>query len=185
MSLPRPNRDLEKDVTEGRFRRDLFFRLHVLEIFVPALRKRSEDISELAEYFLARFTGETGRNIQGFTPRAMEALLRYRWPGNVRELKNVIERAVALTHGNLIDREDLTLTNLTTTGDSQSEDQLAMQRFEPTSLSDMERRHILATLSSTGWNKSQTSGLLGIERSTLDRKIRRYELIDPRHQRRS
>jgi len=179
------NRDLEKDVTEGRFRRDLFFRLHVLEIFVPALRKRSEDISELAEYFLARFTGETGRNIQGFTPRAMEALLRYRWPGNVRELKNVIERAVALTHGNLIDREDLTLTNLTTTGDSQSEDQLAMQRFEPTSLSDMERRHILATLSSTGWNKSQTSGLLGIERSTLDRKIRRYELIDPRHQRRS
>jgi len=176
------NRDLEKDVTEGRFRRDLYFRLHVLEIVVPALRKRPEDIPELAEYFLNRFNVETGRNLEGFTPRAMEALLRYRWPGNVREMKNVVERAVVLARGKYIDREDLTLSNLTTAGDTSDEQQLESSRFHPASLAEMERKHILATLNSTGWNKSQTATLLGIERSTLDRKIRRYELIDPRQQ---
>jgi transcriptional regulator with GAF, ATPase, and Fis domain/pSer/pThr/pTyr-binding forkhead associated (FHA) protein len=79
------NRDLEKDVAAGRFRRDLYFRLHVMEIFVPALRKRPEDIPELAAHFLKKINGETGRKIRGFTPEAMEQLMRYRWPGNVRD----------------------------------------------------------------------------------------------------
>ena len=173
------NRDLEKDVTEGRFRRDLYFRLHVLEILVPALRKRPDDIPELAEFFLERFNAETGQAIEGFTPRAMEALLRYRWPGNVREMKNVVERAVVLTREKLIDLEDLSLSNLRTAGDTHDEGGGA-QRFQPTSLADMERRHILSSLNATGWNKSQTAGILGIERSTLDRKIRRYGLLDER-----
>ena len=112
------NRDLEKDVAEGTFRRDLYFRLHVLEIVVPALRKRPEDIPELAEYFLHRFVAETGRKIKGFTPRAMEEMLRYRWPGNVRELKNVIERAVVLTRSEYIDHDDLVLSTLRTAGDT-------------------------------------------------------------------
>jgi len=78
------NRDLEKDVADGRFRRDLYFRLHVLEILVPGLRKRPEDIPELAEYFLRKFNEETSRKLKGYSPRAMEKLLHYRWPGNVR-----------------------------------------------------------------------------------------------------
>jgi Nif-specific regulatory protein len=171
------NRDLEKDVAEERFRRDLYFRLHVLEIVVPGLRKRVEDIPELAEYFLEKFITETGRKIDGFTPRAMEQLNRYRWPGNIRELKNVIERAVVLCRGRLIDQGDLLLTKLSTTGDT---GQISLEeQYSPCLLSDIEREHIVATLEHTGWNKSRAAIILGIERSTLDRKIRRYELADP------
>lgn len=175
------NRDLEKDVAEGKFRRDLYFRLHVLEIVVPALRKRPEDIPVLAEHFLRRYVAETGSKIKGFTPHAMEELLRYRWPGNVREMKNVIERAVVLTRGEFIDADDLVLSQLRTAGDTESgliEGNGA--DAEPLSLADMERQHILATLNSTGWNKSRAATILGIERSTLDRKIRRYDLAEAR-----
>ncbi len=172
------NRDLEKDVAEGKFRRDLYFRLHVLEIVVPGLRKRPEDIPELAEFFLRKFSDETGRNLQGYTPRAMEQLLRYRWPGNVREMKNVIERAVVLATGEFVDHEDLVLSRLKTVGDTEGggEPSSLNKGYEPQSLADIEREHILRTLNATGWNKSRAAGILGIERSTLDRKIRRYEL---------
>ncbi|HEY2881958.1 MAG TPA: sigma 54-interacting transcriptional regulator [Pirellulales bacterium] len=169
------NRDLERAVAEGVFRRDLFFRLHVLEIFVPALRKRPEDITELSHHFLQRFNAETGRKIRGFSPEAIDQMLRYRWPGNVRELKNVIERAVVLTRGEFIEVEDLTLSKLSTAGDTAEVVQPA-NTFEPMSLEELERRHILATLNATSWNKSQTARILQIERSTLDRKIDRYEL---------
>jgi len=175
------NRDLEKDVAEGRFRRDLYFRLHVLEILVPGLRKRPEDIPELAEFFLRRFNEETGRKIKGYTPRAMEELLRYRWPGNVRELKNVIERAVVLVQGEYIDHDDLVLSSLKTAGDTEvGNTAVNAGEFEPASLSEIERIHILRTLNSTGWNKSRAATILGIERSTLDRKIRRYGLAAER-----
>ncbi len=173
------NRDLEKDVAEGNFRRDLYFRLHVLEIVVPALRKRPEDIPELSEYFLHRFVAETGSKIKGFTPRAMEEMLRYRWPGNVREMKNVIERAVVLTRSEYIDHDDLVLSTLRTAGDTDSGLlDAAIARNEPTSLADIEKQHILETLRQTGWNKSRAAIILGIERSTLDRKIRRYDLVE-------
>ncbi len=177
------NRDLEKDIAEGRFRRDLYFRLHVLEIVMPALRKRPEDITELADYFLKKYNAETGRKIRGFTPDAAEQLLSYRWPGNVRELKNVIERAVVLCRGQEIDQTDLLLTNVATAGDT-GDVRLGGKVFLPSSLADLERRHILATLHHTGWNKSRTAGILGIERSTLDRKIRRYQLADEAPRRR-
>jgi Nif-specific regulatory protein len=176
------NRDLEKEVSEGRFRRDLYFRLHVLEIIVPGLRKRPEDIPQLAEYFLMRFVAETGRKIKGFSPRAMEEMLRYRWPGNVRELKNVIERAVVLARGEFIDDDDLVLSAITTAGDTETGmEAIRSHAFEPASLADVERDHILATLQSTSWNKSKAANILGIERSTLDRKIRRYELTAERN----
>jgi Nif-specific regulatory protein len=173
------NRDLERDVAEGRFRRDLYFRLRVLEILVPPLRKRPEDIQELAHYFLQRFNSETGRKLRGFTPQAMELMRQYRWPGNVRELKNVVERAVVLARGEFIEPDDLTLTKLSTAGDT-TEHPVPGHSFTPASLAEIEREHILATLSATNWNKSQTAALLGIERTTLDRKIRRYELMDER-----
>ncbi|NQT37075.1 MAG: sigma 54-interacting transcriptional regulator [Planctomycetes bacterium] len=168
------NRDLEREVAEERFRRDLYFRLHVLEIVVPGLRKRPEDIPELAHHFLEKFKLETGRRIDGFTDGAMEQLARYRWPGNIRELKNVIERAVVLTRHRKIDVEDLMLSNLKTAGDTGLLPH--PDTYRARSLGDVERDHIAATLQATGWNKSRAAGILGIERSTLDRKIRRYEL---------
>jgi Nif-specific regulatory protein len=171
------NRDLEKDVAEGRFRRDLYFRLHVLEIIVPALRKRPEDIPELAQYFFERFTKETGRKLRGYSPAALDQMMRYRWPGNVREMKNVVERAIVLAQGEYIEQQDLMLSKLATSGDTMDVPN-SPAPFQPFSLEEMERRHILATLKVTNWNKSQTASLLGIERSTLDRKIKRYNLIE-------
>jgi len=169
------NRDLEKAVAEGKFRRDLYFRLRVIEIYIPPLRKRPEDIIELAIHFLERFNAETGRRLKGFTPEAFELMRHYRWPGNVRELKNVVERAVVLTQGDYIDADDLALSSLSTQGES-NDTLSGRPAYEPVSLADVERGHILATLKSTGWNKSRAAGILGIERSTLDRKIRRYKI---------
>ncbi len=173
------NRDLEKAVSENRFRRDLYFRLRVVEMLIPPLRKRGDDVVELAEHFLARFNAETGRRIQGFRPEALELMRRYRWPGNVRELKNAIERAVVLAHGPWIDIEDLGLSNLATASDS-GEIHVPKSVFVPQSLAEIERCHIEATLKATGWNKSRAATILGIERSTLDRKIRRYRIAPPR-----
>jgi Nif-specific regulatory protein len=178
------NRDLEKDVAAGKFRRDLYFRLHVVEIVVPSLRKRPEDIVALAEHFLMRYNAETGRKLRGFTPHALAQLQQYRWPGNVRELKNVVERAVVLSRTDHIDVGDLTLSSLATAGDT-VDVPLSGSRYEPASLEDLERRHILATLNATAWNKSRTAAILGIERSTLDRKIRRFQLSKERSTRRS
>jgi len=169
------NRDLEKDVSVGSFRRDLYFRLHVLEIRVPPLRKRTSDVIELANHFLHRFNVETGRRIRGFTTEGLDRLQHYRWPGNVRELKNVVERAVVLARADEIDVSDLMLSNLATAGDT-ADLTTSISGYEPATLDEIERRHILATLHNTGWNKSRTAKILGIERSTLDRKIRRYEL---------
>jgi Nif-specific regulatory protein len=168
------NRDLEKAVRAGNFRKDLYFRLHVVRIDVPPLRHRPEDTLELAEFFLKKFSSETGRRINGFTKEAKEQLVRYRWPGNVRELKNVIERAVVLAHGTEIDLDEILLTNLATASESQLEFHPA--RYVPESLLEVERRHITATLAATNWNKSRTSQILGIERSTLDRKIKRHRI---------
>lgn len=171
------NRDLEQQVSEGLFRRDLYFRLHVLEIVVPPLRKRPDDIPVLAQFFLDRFNTETGRRLTGFSNRAIDAMLSYRWPGNVREMKNVIERAVVLSRGDIIDVDDLVLSTLKTSGDTEAEMPAGrVGHYEPLPLEEVERRHILATLKSTGWNKSRSASILGIERSTLDRKIRRFEL---------
>jgi Nif-specific regulatory protein len=149
--------------------------LHVVEIVVPPLRKRIEDVIELAGYFLERFNSETGKKVRGFTPAALAQMQQYRWPGNVRELRNVIERAVVLASGDRIDTEDLTLSSLPPAHESGEIPQPAA-RYRPATLADAERRHILATLEAQGWNKSRTAAALGIERSTLDRKIRRYEL---------
>ena len=141
----------------------LYFRLHVVEIYVPPLRKRPEDIVELANYFLDRFNAETGRKMRGFTPEALQRMQQYRWPGNVRELKNVIERAVVLARSEFIDTEDLNLSNLATASES-GEMPMPKLTYEPVSLDEVEKRHILSTLKSTGWNKSRTASILGVER---------------------
>ncbi|GHT37781.1 sigma-54-dependent Fis family transcriptional regulator [Planctomycetales bacterium] len=170
------NRDIEKEVAEGRFRHDLFFRLRVLEILVPPLRKRPDDIPVLANYFLQKYSQETGRKYEGFDPAAMLVLANYRWPGNVRELKNVVERAVLLGAGMYISEQDLLLSNLKTTGDTGINTEDSKDVFIPLSLEDVEKNHVIRTLEHYQWNKSLAAKQLGIERTTLDRKISRYGL---------
>lgn len=165
------NQPLEQNVHAGTFRRDLFFRLQVVEMRVAPLRERPGDVPILAEHFLKRFVRETGRRIKGFTPAALAKLRDYKWPGNVRELRNVIERAVALGLGPTIDADDIWLSSLDAALGAGGE-----AVYRELSLADLERDHILHTLHHTEWNKSRAAEILGIERSTLDRKIKVYEL---------
>lgn len=165
------NQPLEQAVQAGKFRKDLFFRLQVIEFRVPALRERLDDVPVLAEHFLKRFVRETGRKIKGFTPAALKKMQHYNWPGNIRELKNVVERAVALGAGPMIDDEDVILSSLSV-GLSATH----TLGYKERTVEDVERDHIKATLIHTEWNKSQAASILGIERSTLDRKIKSYDL---------
>jgi Nif-specific regulatory protein len=169
------NRPLEDAVRAGTFRRDLFFRLQVVQLDVPPLRDRIDDVPLIAEHFLKRFVRETGRKIRGFTPAAVEKMKGYRWPGNVRELKNVVERAVALGLGPQIDASEIWLSELDV-GAPVVEGGGGRGGYHPETLDDVEKRHILETLRHTDWNKSQAAAILGIERSTLDRKIKGYNL---------
>jgi Nif-specific regulatory protein len=166
------NQPLEKAIYAGTFRRDLFFRLQVVEVSLPPLRERRGDVPLLAEHFLRRFVRETGRKFHGFTPAAMQKLEEYHWPGNVRELRNVIERAVALGLGPVLDASDIWLSSLELAGPGPQ----SPSTYRPLSLEELERLHIEQTLQHTDWNKSQAATILHIERSTLDRKIKLYEL---------
>ncbi len=169
------NQPLEVFLKEGRFRRDLFYRLQVVEIRVAPLRERRSDVAQLADHFLRRFTRDTGRKIRGFTPAAMKKMEEYHWPGNVRELRNVVERAVALGNGPFLDAKDIWLSSLDLDGPLP----LAADGppvYKPLTIEDVEKEHILRTLQHTEWNKSQAATILSIERSTLDRKIKAYDL---------
>ena len=168
------NADLEAAVREGRFRRELYFRLNVLPIDVPSLRDRKEDIPLLAEYFLRRFAEQADLPIPRLTAEAVRSLNEYNWPGNVRELKNTLERAVVLRRAETIDADDLDLhrAEIEHTGGGES-------RYEALSIEAIEMQHILRTLRHTKWNKSKAASILGIERSTLDRKLKRHNVDRP------
>jgi Nif-specific regulatory protein len=148
--------------------------LQVVEIAVPPLRDRLTDVPLLAEHFLRRFIRETGRKIRGFTPAALEKMKQYHWPGNVRELRNVVERAVALSPGPMLDAPDIWLSSLEAGGPVPTAQEAAA--YEAFSIEEIEKRHILRTLQHTDWNKTQAASILRIERSTLDRKIKSYDL---------
>ncbi len=168
------NRNLEEAVTAGEFRRDLYFRLKVVEIIVPPLRRRPEDIEMLARHFLRRFADETGRKVRDFTPAAMEAMLAYHWPGNIRELRNCIERAVVLSLDDSVEVHELALSPLSSAGETGRRSAARPGSFVPETLDEMEHRHVLATLEAVGGNKTKAAAMLGIERSTLDRKLARW-----------
>ena len=172
------NRDLEEAVEAGEFRSDLYFRLNVAEIHVQSLKDRDGDIPLLAEFFLKKFVQKTGRPISGFTKDAMQLMLEYSWPGNVRELQNTIERTVILCGGELVCASDIQLSRLNRKAEAH-QPQAGDQPWTPSAIADLERQHILATLDHTDWNKSKASQLLGIERSTLDRKLKRYQVSRP------
>ncbi len=175
------NRDLEQAVRDKQFRSDLYFRLRVVEIDVPPLRSRPSDIPLLAEHFLQIFRVHAARRIDGIAPATLELLSRYSWPGNVRELRNVMERAVVLGLTATIEPEDLSLAPLIATSVSplQSASDQAIgsmaPAYRPISLEQLEKEHILATLTAYKGNKSRAAVVLGVERSTLDRKLKRYE----------
>ena len=172
------NRPLEQAVRDDAFREDLYFRLQVVEIVMPPLREHKDDIPELAEHFLERFREETARPVRGFTPSALEKLVAHDWPGNVRELKNSIERAVALGTGDYVGADDILLSPLAR---SMSSDRGgAPPAYRPISVEQMEKEHIAATLDHTNWRKAEAATILGIERSTLNRKIVRYCLQPPK-----
>jgi DNA-binding NtrC family response regulator len=174
------HRDLERDVAAGRFRADLFYRLHVVPIELPPLRERREDIRRLAQHFLERARAEAGRGPQRIERDALAALERYPWPGNVRELENAIERAVALAEGESIGLEDLprpvveaarseTLREAVVSGRLGLED--ATARFE--------RELIEQALERADWNQTRAAEQLGITRRALKLKMDRYGLAQP------
>jgi len=162
------NRDLPARVKSGQFREDLYWRLNVVTVALPALRERREDILALADHFLTRFTDAMNRGGMVFSPEARQALLDYAWPGNVRELQNAIERAVVVSAGDTIELRDLPLhVAAGTTGPG------------PGSLADAEKAHVRTVLDSQDWNISRSARLLEVDRVTLYNKIRRYGLKKP------
>jgi len=159
------HRDLTELVAGRQFREDLFYRLNVVEILIPPLRERGDDIDGLADHFLRAFNAKMGRRLQGISAEARLLLRRHVWPGNVRELRNVMERAVLLAGGAVLD-----------TGDFPS--LLASPPLGPSiaTLEEVERDHIAKVLASTGGNKSEAARLLGVNRSTLYEKLERYRI---------
>jgi len=167
------NKDLAKEVTEGRFREDLYYRINVVAIELPPLCQRVGDVPLLANHFLGIYTARHNRPKQGITQRAMELLERYHWPGNVRELENVIERAVLLSKGPMIDVADLpaTLHQGPTSPPPLGIITLKQARSEP------EKKLILQALEAHQWNRLRAAKALGINRTTLYKKMKRYGLL--------
>jgi len=167
------NKELDKEVEEGNFRKDLFFRLSVVPITLPPLRKRKQDIPLLAEFFLKKYTKKNNRLISGFEPAALDKLMRYDWPGNVRELENVIERTVIMSFDQLIRHE--TLPDFLNSASNNKNGQNA-ELLPGRSIKDVEKELIINTLESTDSNITRAAELLGISRRTLHNKINEYNI---------
>ncbi|PLX41043.1 MAG: DNA-binding response regulator [Deltaproteobacteria bacterium] len=170
------NKDLRAEVTAGRFREDLFYRLNVVEIPLPPLRERIDDIEPLSNYFLNRYVRETGKNVISISPLAMEVLRRYRWPGNVRELENAIERAVVLSRGETVVPADLPMGI-----DGEQRSALAIPEGAmnlPEMLDDLERQIIIRTIEAVGGSQTKAANQLGIARTTLRYKMEKYGLVN-------
>ncbi len=169
------NQDVESKVENGQFRDDLYYRLNVLQIELPPLRARENDILLLAQNFLEYFARTTGKKIIGISAPAAEKLLDYSWPGNVRELRNCIERAVALTS-----YEKLVVDDLPEKIRAYTKKGLNINTFNPTELmpmEEMEQRYIQHVLQAVRGNKSKTAHVLGFDRKTLYRKLEKYRII--------
>jgi len=170
------NKDLIQEVESERFREDLYYRLNVVTLNVPLLRERKEDIPLLAQHFLSTFAEKNRKQIEGFTPQAMDQLLKYDWPGNVRELMNAVERAVVLSRSEYLDEQDLPLVIKDALSDEEkSPSRDAVPADLP--LEDVEKATILKTLESTDGNKSEAARRLGITRKTLHKKLKKYGMV--------
>ena len=165
------NKDLKKEIQADRFREDLYYRLNVINIEIPPLRDRREDVLLLADFFLKRYVEKNRKLIKGLTPRVTDALMRYQWPGNVRELENLIERAVVLSRGDRIDLADLPESIVP---QAYGENQSADVTPRPRSLKEAEREMIIHTLEETSGNRTHAAEILGISRRTLQLKLKVY-----------
>jgi len=162
------NKNLAKEVSAGRFREDLFYRLNVITISLPPLRERREDIEPLVQHFLAKHSKRMQKQVTGINSEALRLMYAYAWPGNIRELENVVERAVILARSENITPENLPLWQ------SIPEAGAPTDSYQMVPLEIVEQEHIRQTLEKTGYNKSRAAEILGITRKTLDRKISEY-----------
>ena len=163
------NVDLEAAIKVGRFREDLFYRLNVINIRVPALRERREDLSQLIQHFLKQYSGKHGRDVQPVSSEALAILKAYEYPGNARELANIIERALIVATGKKLEAHDLP-EGLSAAVNAQE------RRTKPQSLAQMEAIYISEILAATGGNKTESARILGISRKNLYEKIARYKI---------
>jgi DNA-binding NtrC family response regulator len=172
--LAATNKDLKREVERGNFRQDLYYRINVVSLQVPPLVARRDDIPLLCRHFLGKFAAAQGKNLDRIAPEVMEVLLHYEFPGNIRELENIMERAVTLCTGAVIERQHLPL-------DMQQPQMFQVQRHlkrEFQTLEENEREYITWVLKQVGGNKTKAAEILGIDRVSLWRKLKRYELTE-------
>ncbi len=170
------NRDLEKEVSEGRFREDLYWRLNVIHLHIPPLRERPFDTPLLVEHFINKIVEKTGQPPLNMLPETLALLTAYAWPGNARELENVIERAVALAEGGNLTPDDLPERVRV---NAQAASLLTRARERRMTVRELEKEYIIETLRLTGGNKSRAAEILGFDRRTLHRKLDEYRAEDP------
>ena len=168
------NRDLEKEVVDGRFREDLYYRLKVVTLRIPPMRERVSDLVPLAEHFLAQFCQEHGKPAKRLSAQTIEMLARYPWPGNVRQLRNVMESVVVFHQGEVVEPADLPVevrdsVTVSATGPVQA------VAGDTRTMADIERQAILETLQRTGGHRAKAADLLGIGLRTLQRKLKEYK----------
>jgi len=171
------NKNLREAVREGAFRQDLYFRLNVIQIVIPALRDRREDIEPLAEFFIDHYNRKFKRHIEGVSPETLDLMLAHDWPGNVRELRNAIERAMILEESSLITAASLpiSISHAEPRQAASAEAQVEIPD-EGMSLVDNERQLLVRALEKTGGNQTQAARLLRITRDTLRYKMKKYNL---------
>lgn len=177
------NKDLEKLVREGAFRTDFYYRINVVNLYLPPLRERKEDIPLLAEHFIGKFNRRKGKDIQGFQPEALAVLMSHDYPGNIRELENIIEYAMVVCRNGLIDRKHLPDYLLQGSGRADPKDLSS----EPGTISmkGQEKEFIYSALAENNWSRKRTAARLGIHPATLWRKIKRLNIELPRQDGRS
>jgi two-component system, NtrC family, response regulator AtoC len=168
------HRDLEDAIVQGQFREDLYFRLNVIQMALPPLRARGNDVLLIAQSFVETFAKQAGKAVMGLSPEAAERLLSYAWPGNVRELRNAIERAVALTR-----HENITVDDLPERIRAYKVSHVLVASQDPeelVNLAEVEKRYIARVLGAVGGNKSTAARILGIDRTTLYKKLQQYKI---------
>jgi two-component system response regulator HydG len=168
------HRDLEDAIVQGQFREDLYFRLNVIQMALPPLRARGNDVLLIAQSFIETFAKQAGKAVVGLSPEAAERLSTYAWPGNVRELRNAIERAVALTR-----HESITVDDLPERIRAYKVSHVLVASHDPeelVNLAEVEKRYIARVLGAVGGNKSTAAKILGIDRTTLYKKLQQYKI---------
>ncbi|MFA6508684.1 MAG: sigma 54-interacting transcriptional regulator [Treponemataceae bacterium] len=174
--LAATNKDIEKLVESGEFRSDLYYRLNVLPIYIPPLRQRTEDIPELAGFFLKKFSRETKKQFDGFSDEALESILSYSWPGNIRELENAVERACVIGKSRYIQAQDLLINKHLGASSGASTESKNLK----IALTVFKKHFIRKALEENSWNQTETAKSLDIQRTYLSRLLKELEIVNPK-----